>query len=62
MILICIIPTSIYVSKMIEDLNSFVKITVEGTGIGIDKEYDDIIFKKLLFSSFFDGDYMKSFK
>lgn len=47
---------------MIEDLNSFVKITVEGTGIGIDKEYDDIIFKKLLFSSFFDGDYMKRFK
>ena len=62
MILICIIPKSIYVSKMIEDLNSFVKITVEDTGIGIDKEYDYIIFKKLLFSSFFDGDYMKSFK
>ena len=38
MILICIIPKGIYASKMIEDLNSFVKITVEGTGIGIDKK------------------------
>ncbi len=39
-------PTGGSISVNIEDLNDFVRITVEDTGIGIDKQYHDIIFDR----------------